>query len=76
MPLYEYICQECGARFDALRAIKDADLPIHCKVCQSPMTTRQLSVFFAQSGGKVVAGTSGGASCGGCAGGDCSHCGH
>ena len=76
MPLYEYVCQECGTRFDALRAIKDADQPIPCKLCQSTHTTRKLSVFFAQSGGKVVAGTSGGDSCGSCAGGNCSHCGH
>ena len=76
MPLYEYICQDCGARFDALRAIKDADQPIACKRCQSLKTNRQLSVFFAQSGGKVVAGTGGDSSCGSCAGGNCSHCGH
>ena len=74
MPLYEYICQECGTHFDALRQIKEADQAIACKHCQSPKTIRKLSVFFAQSGGKVIAGA--GENCGSCAGGNCAHCNH
>lgn len=74
MPLYEYQCKECGYRFDALRPIKDADQPIVCNHCESNHTERQISVFFAQSGGRVVAGSNGG--CAGCAGGSCSSCGH
>lgn len=75
MPLYEYQCKDCGHRFDALRSIKDADQPIVCKQCESEHTERQISVFFAQSGGRVVAGSNGGG-CAGCAGGSCSSCGH
>ncbi len=75
MPLYEYLCQDCGKHFDALRSMKDADKPIKCKQCSSEHTTRQLSVFFSQSEGRAVAGTSGGG-CAGCAGGSCSSCGH
>lgn len=75
MPLYEYQCKDCGHRFDALRPIKDADQPIVCKQCESDHTLRQISVFFAQSGGRVVAGSNGGG-CAGCAGGSCSSCGH
>jgi putative FmdB family regulatory protein len=74
MPLYEYVCKECGTRFDALRSMKEADRPIACKDCHSEHTSRQLSTFFAQSGGKAVAGTSSG--CGSCAGGSCAGCGH
>ena len=76
MPLYEYICQDCGTRFDTLRSIKDADVPIECTHCQSERTVRQLSVFFAQSGGKAVAGTQGGGGCAGCSGGSCASCSH
>ena len=72
MPLYEYICQDCRTRFDVLRAMKDADAPIACESCGSPQTARCLTVFFAQSGGKVVAGSNGG--CAGCAGGSCASC--
>jgi len=75
MPLYEYRCKDCGYHFDALRPMKDADNPITCKQCAGDHTERQISVFFAQSGGKVVAGGNGGG-CAGCAGGSCASCGH
>jgi putative FmdB family regulatory protein len=73
MPLYEYICQDCGNHFDALRSMKDADKPIHCSQCDSENTSRQLSLFFAQSSGRVVAGNTG-SGCAGCSGGSCSTC--
>lgn len=75
MPLYEYVCLDCGNRFDALRPMKDADSVIHCESCQSEHTSRMLSVFFAQSGGKAIAGSNAG-SCAGCSGGTCATCGH
>ena len=30
MPLYEYRCRTCAARFDGRRAMADADLPVTC----------------------------------------------
>lgn len=75
MPLYEYICQDCNTRFDALRAIKDADAPIECEKCQSDNTSRALSVFFAHSERRVVTQSSS-AGCAGCAGGSCATCGN
>jgi putative FmdB family regulatory protein len=75
MPLYEYQCKECGYQFDALRPIKDADKPIACKQCSSEHSQRQISIFFAQSAGRVVAGNNGGG-CAGCSGGSCASCGH
>ena len=80
MPIYEYICQDCGERFDALRSMREADAPIACGHCQSVHTTRQLSVFFAQSGGRnasasAVSTSSSGCGCGGCSGGSCASCG-
>lgn len=73
MPLYEYECLDCGSMFDSLRYIKDADSPITCQKCDSLHTKRLLSLFFAQSGGKNIAGTS---TCAGCAGGSCGSCNH
>ncbi|WP_041454829.1 MULTISPECIES: FmdB family zinc ribbon protein [Anaerolinea] len=73
MPLYEYQCKDCGKKFDSLRSLKDADSPIACKFCHSENTSRVLSVFFAQSDGRQVAGSSG---CNSCSGGSCSTCGH
>ena len=65
MPLYEYCCSECGARFDALRAIADADAPIACPKCGSGSTGRMISLFSAIGGDGVIAGA--GSSCGSCA---------
>jgi putative FmdB family regulatory protein len=75
MPLYEYICEDCGKHFDALRPIKDADKSIPCQSCQGKKTKRLISVFNAHSGGRIIKG-SGSNSCAGCAGGSCSSCGN
>lgn len=72
MPLYEYYCTDCRNRFDTLRPMKDADTPILCESCGSEHTQRCLTVFYAQSGGKVISG--GGGGCAGCAGGSCASC--
>ena len=74
MPIYEYVCLDCGERFEQVRLMKEADDPIACLKCDSQHTSRMLSLFFASSGGKVVAGRNSG--CGSCAGGSCATCGH
>lgn len=73
MPVYEYICKECGNHFDKLRSMSQADEPIACSKCNSLATQRMLSRFYASSDGKAIA--SQGSSCGGCSGGSCSSCG-
>jgi putative FmdB family regulatory protein len=73
MPIYEYICEDCGHEFDALRSMKDADSEIACQQCESHHTHRMLSLFFAQSNGQpVTASTSSG--CANCSGGSCASC--
>jgi putative FmdB family regulatory protein len=73
MPIYEYLCKDCGRRFEMLRSIREADSPITCKSCQSLQTQRALSVFFAQSSSKTIAGGNSGG-CSGCSSGSCSSC--
>jgi putative FmdB family regulatory protein len=73
MPIYEYLCKDCGERFELVRTMKDADMPVPCKTCHGNQTQRTLSVFYAQSGTKVIAGGSSGG-CAGCGGGNCSSC--
>lgn len=73
MPIYGYYCRDCGTRFETMRAMREADDPIECKHCESENTLRLLSMFNAQSGGRVIAG---GGGCGGCSGGTCASCGH
>jgi putative FmdB family regulatory protein len=74
MPIYEYVCLDCSERFEKLRLMKEADDPIACNKCESQHTSRLLSVFFASSGGKAVAGSSSG--CAGCSSSSCASCKH
>ncbi len=74
MPIYEYLCNDCGVKFDVFRSMKDADEPIACKNCHSENTRRALSVFFAGSEGRSL--TTGPGGCASCSGGNCSTCGH
>jgi len=75
MPIYEYVCQTCKHEFELLRPMSQADLPMACDRCGGEEIKRKLSVFFAESGGRAVAGTHE-PGCGSCAGGSCAHCGH
>ena len=74
MPLYEYVCLDCGFRFDILRSMKNADSPIACSQCESQHTSRLLSLFYAQSSGREVAGSNSGA-CTSCSSHSCASCG-
>ncbi|MEN6570452.1 MAG: zinc ribbon domain-containing protein [Anaerolineaceae bacterium] len=74
MPIYEYTCSDCGARFDALRTMKDSDKELECTRCHSSHTHRVQSACFSQSSSSVI--SSSGSGCAGCSGGSCSSCGH
>lgn len=76
MPIYEYVCQDCGFHFESLRPFKDADSPIDCRKCQSSETRRALSLCHAQSDSRSVTPSSSGGGCRGCSGGSCASCGH
>ena len=72
MPIYEYVCIDCKNQFEVLRTMKDADEPIACSLCSGNHTSRMLSLFNAQSGGRVVAG--GNSGCATCSSSACSTC--
>ena len=42
MPIYEYACQECDHRLDALQKVSEAAL-VHCPECDKPALRRLLS---------------------------------
>lgn len=49
MPIYEYICQNCGHPFEALvRAGQEPE----CEACHSTQLEKQLSVPAAHTGGR------------------------
>lgn len=47
MPIYEYVCEQCGRRSEALRKMDEADAPLACEGCGSERTKRAHSVFAA-----------------------------
>lgn len=75
MPVYEYVCKDCGHQFDKMRPMSQADAPVACAHCKSESTRRLLSRFFASSEGRSIASSSQGGGCAGCGGGSCGSCG-
>lgn len=71
MPIYEYVCNECGAQFEKRMSFSQSDVMPECPHCSSEKTNKKLSLFCAHG----VTGGSGTSSCSGCAGGSCSSCG-
>jgi putative FmdB family regulatory protein len=49
MPLYEYGCRECGARFERLQSFSDTD-PVSCPACGTADARRLLSVIAGMTG--------------------------
>ena len=49
MPIYEYYCENCGASFEDIRSIQNADAPIPCGTCQSTRIKRKLSLVITHS---------------------------
>jgi putative FmdB family regulatory protein len=45
MPLYDYQCRSCGARFEMFRRMQDADRKQECPECRSENIERLLSSF-------------------------------
>jgi len=73
MPLYEYVCVDCDAKFEELRSLGRMDEPASCPEGHAS-GRRVLSMFAAltrDAGGG--ASSIGGGGCGGCGGG-CTNC--
>jgi putative FmdB family regulatory protein len=77
MPIYEYVCDDCGAEYE--RLVMKQGTAVSCPKCASAKNTIKLSVFAAHGngGGKANGGysssssNSGPMSGGGCCGGGC-----
>lgn len=70
MPIYEYVCGQCGATFDELIRTASDEKTLRCPKCDAPQVTRKLSTFAAHA---ASAPTSPPPGCGSCAanGGGC-----
>jgi putative FmdB family regulatory protein len=71
MPLYEYVCSECRARFE--RYVRAWGESVACPSCSSDAVEKQLSSFAmgSQAKGAGPSGGTGAACCGGRCG--CAH---
>jgi len=69
MPLHEYLCHGCEARFEAITAAAKAD-EVRCPMCRSVETRRLLSVIDGV-GGRTSGAFASPAPSGGCCGGSC-----
>ena len=47
MPIFEYQCRDCGAKFE--RIVSSLREDVSCKECASPHVEQQLSVFAVSS---------------------------
>jgi len=77
MPLYEYYCAECDCKFEVLRSFSQADELVSCLNCQSPKTSRAISLFAAYSKGGEGGESSrslGGGACASCGATSCATC--
>jgi len=55
MPLFEYVCGECGSKFEKI--VRTHTASVECVSCNSEKVERQLSVFsVASSGSESAAG--------------------
>lgn len=78
MPIYEYVCQNCKAEFEAIRPISEKDKKIKCEKCGSKKTKRKLALAAKSFSHALPMASGGGASasrCGSCGGGNCASCG-
>jgi len=57
MPLYEYICNDCGQPFEKMMRFSEANQIPVCPTCSGSNTKKKLSLF--SSSGNVVNITSG-----------------
>jgi len=77
MPIYEYVCVNCGQKFEMRRSFSQADEPATCPACGGQHIRRLLSAFmaFSSDGGTRTAVAGAGSACSACAATSCSACG-
>lgn len=62
MPIYEYVCQDCGHEFEKL--VRSSTVP-NCPQCDSAQLQKRLSVFATATSAAVAAPVTSGP-CGSC----------
>ena len=53
MPVYEYLCEECGKEFEVVMRISEHDeADVRCEKCGSAKVRQRFSSFFAKTSKK------------------------
>lgn len=68
MPLYEYVCQQCGKRFEVLQRMGASADGLSCPACGAAEVTKAYSTFASSvptGGGSLPCGKPSAAGCGG-----------
>lgn len=69
MPLYEYVCQQCGKRFEVLQRMGATADGLSCPACGAGEVTKAFSTFASSvptgSGSSLPCGKPSSAGCGG-----------
>ena len=78
MPIYEYVCQKCGAQFEEIMSSSATECP-PCPKCASGDTQKLMSACRSRTGGgptgaRTASAPSSGGGCAGCSGGNCASC--
>jgi putative FmdB family regulatory protein len=71
MPIYEFICDECGSEFEEL--MRNGDKPC-CERCESSEVRRIFSKFAVHSSSADLGGKGATKSCSSCASSSCATC--
>jgi putative FmdB family regulatory protein len=64
MPLYEYLCNECGDEFEKMVRFSEADQSPACPACKSQDTSKKISRIASFAGSISGTSVSTGSSCG------------
>ena len=56
MPIYEYLCDDCGTKFERLVRSSQASAGVECPACGETHVTEQLSRFSAPASGSSTRG--------------------
>lgn len=78
MPLYEYVCRDCGNRFEKMRPVAERLSAPDCPACAGQRAALAMSAPGRVGAGAASRTTAGGetAGSGGCCGGACGCGGH
>jgi putative FmdB family regulatory protein len=71
MPIYEYVCEGCERRFQAMRSMSDRLAPLSCEACGSERTALAFSVPSRVGAASQAAPSGCARGVPGCAGGGC-----